>query len=83
MAEQNPLKKFYSLADGTWTADFSAGDWRLPTLPEWEYAATYRDETLAKIVELTPNAEHLQGYGTTNPTAASVRSWLEEIGDEG
>lgn len=39
MAEQNPLKKVYSLADGTWTADFSADGWRLPTLPEWEYAA--------------------------------------------
>ena len=33
-------------------------------VPFCTYAATYRDETLARIVELTPAAEHLKGFGT-------------------
>lgn len=48
-------------------------------IPFCTYAATYRDETLAKIVELTPDSEHLKGFGTTNRNA-DVTGWLKEIG---
>lgn len=48
-------------------------------IPFCTYAATYRDETLAKIVELTPDSEHLEGFGTTNKNA-DVTSWLKKIG---
>lgn len=48
-------------------------------IPFCTYAATYRDETLAKIVELTPDSEHLKGFGTTNKNA-DVTGWLKEIG---
>lgn len=44
-----------------------------------QVAATYRDETLAKIIELTPDSEHLKGFGTTNRNA-DVTPWLKEIG---
>lgn len=48
-------------------------------IPFCTYQAIYRDETLAKIVELTPDSKHLKGFGTTNKNA-SVESWLKEIG---
>lgn len=48
-------------------------------IPFCTYAATYRDETLAKIVELTPDSKHLKGFGTTNKNA-DVTGWLKEIG---
>lgn len=48
-------------------------------IPFCTYAATYRDETLAKIVELTPESKHLKGFGTTNRNA-DVTAWLKEIG---
>lgn len=48
-------------------------------IPFCTYAATYRDETLAKIVELTPDSEHLKGFGATNRNA-DVTPWLKEIG---
>lgn len=48
-------------------------------IPFCTYAATYRDETLAKIVELTPDSEHLKGFGTTDRNA-NVSNWLKEIG---
>jgi len=48
-------------------------------IPFCTYAATYRDETLAKIVELTPDSKHLKGFGTTNRNA-DVSGWLKEIG---
>lgn len=48
-------------------------------IPFCTYEATYRDETLAKIVELTPDSEHLKGFGTTNKNAG-VEDWLKEIG---
>ncbi|MDR2037263.1 MAG: hypothetical protein LBQ60_05000 [Bacteroidales bacterium] len=47
-------------------------------IPFCTYAATYRDETLAKIVELTPGSKHLKGFGTTNKNAG-VEDWLKEI----
>lgn len=48
-------------------------------IPFCTYEETYRDETLAKIVELTPNSKHLDGFGTTDKNA-DVTSWLNEIG---
>ena len=47
-------------------------------IPFCTYAATYRDETLAKIVDLTPSAEHLEGLGTTGSTSG-VKAWIERI----
>lgn len=48
-------------------------------IPFVTYEATYRDETLARIVELTPDSDHLTGFGTTNKDA-DVEPWLKEIG---
>ena len=48
-------------------------------IPFCTYGATYRDETLAKIVELTPDSKHLKGFGSTNGNA-DVEPWLKEIG---
>ncbi|PXV59386.1 flavodoxin-like protein [Dysgonomonas alginatilytica] len=47
-------------------------------IPFCTYEATFRDETLANIVELTPDSKHLKGFGTTNKNA-DVESWLKEI----
>lgn len=47
-------------------------------VPFCTYAETYRDETLAKIVELTPYTRHLKGFGSTGSTS-EVKAWLEEI----
>ncbi|MBD5356813.1 MAG: hypothetical protein HDR88_07395 [Bacteroides sp.] len=47
-------------------------------VPFCTYAATYRDETLQKIVDLTPTADHLEGLGTTGSTS-DVESWIERI----
>ena len=46
------------------------------------YASTYRDETLARIVELTPDAAHLTGEGLTSGriNEQNISSWLREIG---
>lgn len=51
-------------------------------IPFCTYASTYRDETLSKIEELTPSAEHLEGYGTTSPNDDDVGKWLKKIGIE-
>ncbi|MCM1302437.1 MAG: hypothetical protein NC226_12065 [Bacteroides cellulosilyticus] len=48
-------------------------------VPFCTYAATYRDETLQKIVDLTPAAEHLSGFGSTGSTSG-VENWLRGIG---
>ena len=50
-------------------------------VPFCTYASTYRDETLAKIVDLTPSAEHLEGLGTTGSTSG-VKAWIEGISAE-
>lgn len=47
-------------------------------VPFCTYAATYRDETLRKIVELTPLANHLEGLGTTGSTSP-IGEWLQRI----
>lgn len=51
-------------------------------IPFCTYASTYRDETLARIVELTPDAAHLTGEGLTSGriNEQNISSWLREIG---
>jgi flavodoxin len=51
-------------------------------VPFCTYASTYRDETLARIVELTPDAEHLTGEGLTSGriNEQTVGTWLRNIG---
>lgn len=51
-------------------------------VPFCTYASTYRDETLARIVELTPDAEHLEGEGLTSGriNAETISAWLRRIG---
>ena len=46
------------------------------------YASTYRDETLARIVELTPAADHLTGEGLTSGriNEQNISLWLNGIG---
>ena len=49
-------------------------------IPFCTYASTYRDETLAKIAELTPDAKHLKGFGAVNNDTKGIDEWLKEIG---
>lgn len=51
-------------------------------VPFCTYASTYRDETLARIVELTPDARHLTGEGLTSGriNEQNISLWLNEIG---
>lgn len=53
-------------------------------VPFCTYAATYRDETLAEIVNSTPDAEHLTGEGLTsgriNPS--TIQTWIDLINEE-
>lgn len=51
-------------------------------VPFCTYSATYRDETLVRIAELTPDAAHLTGEGLTSGriNAENVGMWLREIG---
>lgn len=51
-------------------------------VPFCTYASTYRNETLARIAELTPDANHLEGLGLTSGqiNQERVSTWLEEIG---
>lgn len=51
-------------------------------VPFCTYAATYRDETLARIVELTPDAAHLTGEGLTSGriNEQTIGAWLRNIG---
>lgn len=48
-------------------------------VPFCTYAATYRDETLAKIVELTPQSTHLKGFGAVDKNTKGIKEWLEGI----
>ncbi len=50
-------------------------------IPFCTYAATYRDETLAEIVNSTPDAAHLQGLGLTSGqiNQSAINSWLKNI----
>ena len=51
-------------------------------VPFCTYASTYRDETLARSVELTPDADHLTGEGLTSGriNEQNISLWLKEIG---
>ena len=46
------------------------------------FRSAYRDETLARIVELTPDADHLTGEGLTSGriNEQNISLWLNEIG---
>ena len=50
-------------------------------VPFCTYASTYRDETLARIAELTPAAQHLSGCGLTSGRVneSNVSEWLQRI----
>lgn len=48
-------------------------------IPFCTYASTYRDETLARIVELTPAAEHLKGFGAVSKSTKGIEEWLKRI----
>lgn len=48
-------------------------------IPFCTYAATYRDETLARIAELTPAAKHRKGFGAVNRNTEGIEAWLKEI----
>lgn len=50
-------------------------------VPFCTYASTYRDETLQKIADLTPDADHLQGLGTTGSTSG-VQTWIDLINEQ-
>lgn len=49
-------------------------------VPFCTYASTYRDETLAKIVEITPDARHLERFGARSRSTAGITEWLDRIG---
>lgn len=49
-------------------------------VPFCTYASTYRDETLAKIAEITPDAAHLEGFGARSRNTAGISEWLDRIG---
>ena len=49
-------------------------------IPFCTYASTGRDATLQRIVDLTPNSEHLNGFGTSGRNTNDVENWLQEIG---
>lgn len=48
-------------------------------VPFCTYASTYRDETLQKIVDLTPDAAHLEGFGSRSGQTSGVQAWIDEI----
>lgn len=51
-------------------------------VPFCTYASTYRDETLQKIVDLTPDADHLPGLGLTSGgigNGSNISTWLRNI----
>lgn len=49
-------------------------------VPFCTYAATYRDETLARIASLTPEAKLLRGFGAVGDNTKGIDTWLREIG---
>ncbi|MGN0221391.1 MAG: flavodoxin [Prevotella sp.] len=53
-------------------------------VPFCTYAATYRDVTLQKIVDLTPDAEHLTGEGLTGGriNAQTIQTWIDLVNEE-
>ncbi len=53
-------------------------------VPFCTYAATYRDETLAEIVDITPDAAHLTGEGLTSGSINTqrIQAWIDLIDEE-
>lgn len=53
-------------------------------VPFCTYASTYRDETLAEIVNSTPDAAHLSGEGLTGGriTRETIQTWIDLINQE-
>lgn len=53
-------------------------------VPFCTYAATYRDETLAEIVNSTPTADHLTGEGLTSGRInhQTIQTWIDRIEKE-
>ncbi len=53
-------------------------------VPFCTYASTYRDETLQKIVDLTPNAKHLTGEGLTSGriNTQTIQTWIDITNEE-
>lgn len=53
-------------------------------IPFCTYAATYRDETLAEIVNSTPDAVHLTGEGLTSGSISTqrIQTWIDLINEE-
>lgn len=53
-------------------------------VPFCTYAATYRDETLAEIVNSTPDASHLTGEGLTSGriNTQTIQNWINSINSE-
>lgn len=53
-------------------------------VPFCTYAATYRDETLSEIVNITPDASHLTGEGLTSGAinAPRIQTWIDLINEE-
>lgn len=53
-------------------------------VPFTTYASTYRDETLQAIVDMTPDAEHLEGLGLTSGSIneSRIQTWIDLINEQ-
>ena len=53
-------------------------------VPFTTYASTYRDETLQAIVDMTPDAEHLEGLGLTSGSIneSRIQTWIDLINQQ-
>lgn len=53
-------------------------------VPFTTYASTYRDETLQAIVDMAPDAEHLEGLGLTSGSinATRIQTWIDLINEQ-
>lgn len=53
-------------------------------VPFTTYASTYRDETLQAIVDMTPDADHLDGLGLTSGSinANRIQTWIDLINEQ-
>ena len=53
-------------------------------VPFTTYTSTYRDETLQAIVDMTPDAEHLEGLGLTSGSIneSRIQTWIDLINEQ-
>ncbi len=53
-------------------------------VPFTTYASTYRDETLQAIVDMTPDADHLEGLGLTSGSIneSRIQTWIDLINEQ-